>query len=63
MAGLLLILMVIGITGVSKALKENKKIQCACLGKLGHKLNIHLTNFTLFEDIIMGIMALIIILL
>ena len=56
-------IMFIGVTGVLKALKENKKVQCACLGKLGHKLNIKLTQFTLFEDIVMGLMALAILLL
>ena len=62
-AGILLMLMVVGIAGVGKALKEHKKVQCACLGKLGHQLNITLTKFTLIEDIIMGGMALAIILL
>jgi len=62
MAGVLLILMVVGLTGVVKALRSSKKVQCACLGKLGHKLNISLTKFTLIEDIIMGLMALAILL-
>ncbi|RZD32480.1 MAG: hypothetical protein CXT77_00040 [uncultured DHVE6 group euryarchaeote] len=61
-AGVLLALMIVGIFGVRKALNEHKKVQCACLGKLGHKLNITLTKFTLIEDIIMGGMALAIIL-
>jgi len=62
-AGVLLVLMTIGVAGVSKALKANKNIQCACLGKLGHHLNIPLTKFTLVEDIVMGLMALAILLL
>ncbi len=62
-AGILFVLMSVGVVGVSKSLKSNKKIQCACLGKLGHHLNIPLTKFTLVEDIIMGLMALIILLL
>ena len=62
-AGVLLALMIVGIAGVSKALKENRKITCACLGKLGHHLNIPLTKFTLVEDIIMGLMAIAILLL
>ena len=61
-AGILLVLMTIGVAGVSKALRENKKIQCACLGKLGHHLNITLTKFTLVEDIVMGLMAITILL-
>ncbi len=62
-AGFLLALMIVGVVGVGKALRERKKVQCACLGKLGHQLNITLTKFTLIEDIIMGGMALAIILL
>jgi len=62
-ASILLGLMIIGIAGVSKALKENKNITCACLGKLGHHLNLPLTKFTLIEDIIMGLMAVAILLL
>lgn len=62
-AGFLLVLMIIGVAGVGKALRDHKKVKCACLGKLGHKLNITLTKFTLIEDIIMGGMALAIILL
>jgi len=62
-AGILLILMTIGVAGVAKSLRANKKIQCACLGKLSHHLNIPLTKFTLVEDIIMGLMALAILLL
>ena len=39
-AGFLLVLMIIGVAGVGKALRDHKKVKCACLGKLGHKLNI-----------------------
>jgi hypothetical protein len=62
-AGVLLALMIVGIAGVAKALKENKNITCACLGKLGHHLNLPLTKVTLIEDIIMGLMAIAILLL
>ena len=62
-AGILFTLMVVGIAGVSKALKENKNITCACLGKLGHHLNIPLTKLTLMENIIMSLMAIAILLL
>jgi hypothetical protein len=62
-AGVLLALMIVGIVGVSNALKENKKITCACLGKLGHHLNIPLTKLTLMENIIMSLMAIAILLL
>ena len=61
LAAILALIMFVGLAGVIKSLKENKQVQCACLGKLGHKLNIKLTQFTLFEDLLMGIMALIII--
>jgi len=59
-ASILFVLMFVGVIGVGKAILEKKKIPCACLGKLGHTLNIKLTKFTLVEDILMGIMALII---
>ena len=62
-AGVLLALMIVGIVGVSNALKKNKKITCACLGKLGHHLNISLTKLTLMENIIMSLMAITILLL
>lgn len=59
-ASILFVLMFVGVIGVGKALVEKKKVQCACLGKLGHKLHIKLTKFTLIEDLVMGTMALII---
>ncbi len=50
-----LVLMTFAAYGVWKALHTKRKIQCACLGT---KFNIPLSYLTLFEDIIMAIMAL-----
>jgi len=59
-ASITLALMAIGTIGVSKNIFFSKnKIHCACLGTL---IPIPLTNVTLFEDIIMGLMALAILL-
>lgn len=50
------ILMFIGSLGVAKALVEKRTIQCACLGTA---LKLPMTKVTLVEDISMGIMAII----
>ncbi len=50
-------LMAISSIGVTRNLLSKNKVQCACLGTL---IKIPLTKFTLFEDIAMAIMALII---
>ena len=52
-----LILMIIGTIWVAKKLMKNEKFQCACLWT---KLNVPLTNLTLVEDLLMGIMSLMI---
>ncbi len=57
-AFLTLILMVIGVIGVARNLLSKNPVRCACLGTI---IPIPLTKFTLAEDIIMGLMALLII--
>ena len=52
-----LLIMGIGAIGVGKNLLSNNKIKCACLGA---KVKVPLTSFTLVEDIIMALMALMI---
>lgn len=52
-------LMLVGIISVAKSLVEKKKLKCACLGNL---IKVPLTTFTLVEDVIMLIMALMILL-
>jgi copper chaperone CopZ len=49
-----LVLMLVGSAGVLKALKENRRIQCACLGTA---LNLPMTKVTLVEDLTMAAMA------
>jgi len=53
------IIMTIGSIGVGKNLLSKNPIKCACLGTL---IKIPLTKFTLFEDISMAVMALMILL-
>ncbi|MBI2657222.1 hypothetical protein HYX08_00840 [Candidatus Woesearchaeota archaeon] len=50
-----LIIMSIGTVGVTQNLLSKNPVKCACLGTL---INIPLTKFTLFEDILMAVMAL-----
>ena len=52
-----LLIMGIGAIGVGKNLLSKNKIKCACLGA---KVKVPLTSFTLVEDIIMALMALMI---
>lgn len=52
-----LIIMTIGTISLIKHLKSKKRKACACLGA---KFRIPLTRFTLVEDIVMGVMALLI---
>ena len=49
-----LILMVIGVIGVSIKLAKKSKIQCLCLGTI---LKVPLTQITLYENSLMAIMA------
>jgi hypothetical protein len=49
-----LVLVIIGTIGVTKNLLSKNKVQCACLGTL---IKIPLTKVTLIEDVVMGIMA------
>ncbi len=54
-----LIIMSVGIVGVTKNLMSKNPIKCACLGTL---IKVPLTKFTFFEDVFMIIMALMILL-
>jgi copper chaperone CopZ len=49
-----LVLMTIGSVGVAQALAKKRAIQCACLGTA---LKLPMTKVTLAEDMIMGLMA------
>lgn len=49
------IIMVIGTIGVAQALHKKQKITCACLGVV---FKVPMTTVTLVEDILMGVMAL-----
>ena len=51
-----LLLMTVGAFGVAKALSKGEKIHCACLGTV---FKIPMTYATLFEDLLMAAMALI----
>lgn len=53
-----LAVMTLGTVSVFKKLLSGEKVHCACLGTF---FNIPLTKFTLFEDIVMGSMALVVI--
>lgn len=55
-----LLIMIMGTIGVANALRHQKKIACACLGVV---FKIPMTIVTLVEDIWMGIMALLMIIL
>lgn len=49
-----LVLMLVGAVGVFKALRDKKRIRCACLGTA---LNLPMTKVTLVEDLTMAAMA------
>ena len=49
-----LAVMLVGIAGVTQALRQNRRIQCACLGTV---FNLPMSKVTLFEDAIMAVMA------
>ena len=53
------LVMGVGAIGIGKNLLSKNKIKCACLGA---KVKVPLTSFTLVEDIIMALMALMILL-
>jgi hypothetical protein len=55
-----LILMVIGTIGIAKALMRKQKIICACMGAV---FKVPMTTVTLVEDLLMGVMALLMIIL
>lgn len=55
-----LVLMVIGSIGVARALRDKNEIPCACLGVV---FKIPMTKVTLIEDVLMGVMAIIMIIL
>jgi len=58
-ASITIVLMTVGSIGVLQNLFSPNRVQCACLGTL---IKIPLTKFTLFEDVLMAIMALMILL-
>lgn len=51
-----IVIMTIGVISISKNLLSTEKKSCACLGA---KIGVPLTRFTLVEDAVMGIMAVI----
>lgn len=53
------ILMAVGTVGVFQALQTKRKFQCACLGTA---LKLPMTKVTLIEDVTMGLMALVMLL-
>ena len=53
------LIMFVGVVSVAKTLREKKKLKCACLGAL---IAVPLTTFTLAEDSIMLIMAIMLLL-
>ena len=55
-ATITIIIMAIGTFSISTRLLSKEKKNCACLGA---KINVPLTRFTLVEDIVMGVMAII----
>jgi hypothetical protein len=54
-----LIIMVIGTIGVAQALIQKKQIICACMGTI---FKVPMTTVTLVEDLLMGVMALVMLL-
>jgi len=52
-----LLIMVVGAIGVGRNLLQKNPVKCACLGTM---IKIPLTKFTLVEDIVMALMALMI---
>ena len=58
-AVVLFVIMVGGAVGVGRNLLSKNPVKCACLGV---KIKVPLTKFTLFEDITMAVMALMILL-
>lgn len=57
--GFTLVLMLLGSAGVLIALQDNRSIMCACLGAV---FRLPMTYVTLFEDLLMAAMALIMLL-
>lgn len=53
------IVMAVSSVGVAQALSKNQKFQCACLGVV---FKIPMTKVTLIEDVLMGVMALVMLL-
>lgn len=49
-----LVVMLVGIVGVSQALFQKRQIQCACLGTV---FNLPMSNVTFIEDGVMAVMA------
>ena len=58
-AALTLVIMTISSAGIAANLLQKNPVRCACLGT---KIRLPLTGFTLFEDLIMAVMALVILL-
>ena len=55
-----LLLMIIGIIGIAQVLMRKQKIICACMGAV---FKVPMTTVTLIEDLLMGVMALMMIIL
>lgn len=53
---LTMLVMFVGLIGVKRALQSGRRFQCACLGTA---LNLPMTKVTLAEDLIMGLMAMV----
>ncbi len=49
-----LVVMLVGIVGVSQALLQKRRIQCACLGTV---FNLPMSKVTFIEDGVMAVMA------
>ena len=56
---ILFIVMAVGSIGVTRNIFSKNQVRCACLGTL---INVPLNKFTFFEDIVMAIMAIMILL-
>jgi hypothetical protein len=52
--GVTLVVMLIGVVGVTKALLQKQRIQCACLGTI---FNLRMSKVTFIEDALMAAMA------
>ena len=58
-AGITLIIMSIGTVGIAQNVFAKTQVRCACLGT---RIPVPLTTFTLFEDVLMAVMAIVVLL-